>query len=47
MWFTLVDILLIHWELKTVNSWEAEYANYYQLSFIVKNKNVTMLHNSK
>ena len=26
---------------------EAEYANYCQLSFKVKNKNVTMLHDSK
>jgi hypothetical protein len=42
MWFTLLDILSILWELKTVD--EAEYANY---CVKVKNKNVTMLHNSK
>ena len=45
LWFTLLDILSIQWELKTVD--EAEYMNYCQLRFKVKNENVTMLHNSK
>ena len=35
------------WELKTENIWWSRCANYFQLSFKVKNKNVMMLHNSK